>query len=101
VELASPEDFVPVPAGWEARSRSIGREGSVSFLHYDLYAQALSKLERGHDRDLEDVRQMVARDLIERGRLASYFAEIETQLYRYPAVDPASFRRRVEAIVSG
>jgi len=100
VELASPEDFVPVPAGWEERARSVGREGAVTFLHYDFYAQALSKLERGHDRDLEDVRQMLARGLVDGERLATFFDEIEPELYRYPAVDPRSFRRRVETALS-
>jgi hypothetical protein len=97
VELASPADFVPVPEGWEGRSRSVGREGSVTFLHFDLYSQALAKLERGHDRDLEDVSAMLARGLVERERLRACFGEIEPELYRFPAVDPASFRRRVEA----
>ena len=96
VELASPADFVPVPAGWEERSRSIGREGTVTFLHFDFYGQALAKLERGHDRDLEDVREMLARELVDPGRLMAYFEEIEPDLYRYPAIDPPSFRRRVE-----
>jgi hypothetical protein len=36
----------------------------VRFLHHDLYAQALAKLERGHDRDLDDVDQMLARGLV-------------------------------------
>jgi len=100
VELASPADFVPVPAGWEERARSVAREGSVTFLHYDLYGQALSKLERGHDRDLVDVREMIARGLVDPDRLGVFFAEIEPQLYRFPAIDPPSFRRRVEAILN-
>ena len=98
VELASPADFVPVPDGWQERSRSVTREGSVTFLHYDLYSQALAKLERGHDRDLVDVREMLERGLVERDRLRGYFEEIEPELFRYPAVDPASFRRRVEGV---
>lgn len=98
VELASPADFVPVPAGWEERSRSIGREGSVTFLHFDPYGQALAKLERGHDRDLADVREMLGRNLVDRERLKAFFAEIEPELYRFPAVDPGSFRRRVQAM---
>ena len=84
----------PVDAG-----PSIAREGSVSFLHYDLYSQALSKLERGHDRDLDDVHEMLGRGLVERERLRELFAEIEPELYRYPAIDPSSFRRRVETAV--
>ena len=98
VELASPADFVPVPAGWEDRSPSVVREGAVTFLHFDPYSQALAKLERGHDRDLADVHEMLARGLVDRDRLRGFHEEIEPELYRYPAVDPVSFRRRVEAI---
>ena len=100
VEVASPADFVPVPAGWQERARSVTREGSVTFLHYDPYGQALAKLERGHERDLEDVREMIARRLVDRDRLRRYFAEIGPELYRYPAIDPASFERRLEAMLS-
>lgn len=100
VELASPSDFVPVPDGWRERARSVAREGRVSFYHYDLYGQALAKLERGHDRDLADVREMLERGLVERERLRACFDEIEDELYRYPAVDPASFRRRVETALA-
>ena len=103
VELASPADFVPVPGGWKERSGSVAREGAVTFLHFDPYSQALAKLERAHDSDLADVREMLARGLVERDRLYRFYEEIEPELYRYPAIDPGSFRRRVEAItrVSG
>jgi hypothetical protein len=96
VELASPRDFIPLPIGWEERSPSVGREGRLTFKHFDLYSQALAKIERGHTRDLEDVRVMLERGLIEPDRLRAAFDEIEPQLYRFPAIDPADFRRRVE-----
>lgn len=96
VELASPRDFIPLPSGWEERSPSVGREGRLTFKHFDLYSQALAKLERGHARDAEDARVMVERGLVELGRLRAAFDEIEPQLYRFPAIDPADFRRRVE-----
>lgn len=96
VELASPRHFIPLPAGWEERSPSVGREGRLTFKHFDLYSQALAKLERGHPQDLEDVRVMLQRGLVEAGRLRSAFDEIEPQLYRFPAIDPPDFRRRVE-----
>ncbi len=38
--------------------------------HFDLYSQALSKLERGFDQDLEDVRAMRERGLIDPPRSA-------------------------------
>jgi hypothetical protein len=100
IELASPGDFIPLPAGWEERSPSIGREGRVTFKHFDLYSQALAKIERGHTRDLEDLRFMVESGLVETDRLRAAFDEIEPQLYRFPAIDPADFRRRFEDSLS-
>ena len=99
VELASPADFIPELAGWQERSPLIAREGEVFFHHYDLYAQALAKIERGHDQDIRDAREMTRRGLIEANRLMRFFEEIEPNLYRYPAIDPASFRRAVEEFV--
>jgi len=100
VELASPADFIPELPGWETRSRAIGTEGSLTFYHYDFYAQALAKIERGHAIDLEDVDQMIRRGLIEPPRLLELLDVIEPDLPRYPALDPPSFRRAVEAIVA-
>ena len=39
----------------------IKRIGFVTIRHYDLCAQALSKLERGYVRDVADVRAMLER----------------------------------------
>jgi hypothetical protein len=96
VELASPRDFIPVPAGWEDRSIFAAREGRLSFYHFDPYAQALAKIERGHAQDLEDVHALVERGLVDPSRALAYLDEVESELYRYPAVDAASFRSRVE-----
>ncbi len=96
VELASPADFIPVPPGWEERSRFIASERKVAFFHYDLYAQALAKVERGHAQDVADVRTMIAIKLVEPGAARRYFEEIQPYLYRYPAVDPQAFREAVD-----
>ena len=93
VELASPADFIPLPGGWRERSPFAGREGRLSFRHFDLYSQVLAKLERGHTQDMDDVREMLARDLVEKARLRACFVEIEPELYRFPAIDPTDFRR--------
>ena len=82
------------------RSIFVAREGSLSFYHFDPYAQALAKLERVHDQDLGDVRELVDRGLVEPVRALAYFEEIEPELYRFPAVDPRSFRKRVEEAVA-
>jgi hypothetical protein len=101
VELASPLDFIPVPPGWEDRSPEIARVGRVRFHHFDLYAQALAKHERGHRQDVADVREMSQRGLVTPSQLLAYFERVEPELYRYPAIDPPSFRRAVEEAVRG
>jgi hypothetical protein len=95
IEIASPDHFIPVRPGWEDRSPFIAREGRMSFHHFDLYAQALAKIERGHSQDRADVREMLGRGVIDAGRLVEEFESIEPLLYKYPAVDPPSFRRAV------
>jgi hypothetical protein len=97
VELASPDQFIPVPAGWEGRSPVVARIGRVTVHHYDLVAQALAKIERGHGRDLADVDAMLARELITSDEVRAMFARMEPELYRFPAIDPPSFRRAVDA----
>jgi hypothetical protein len=98
VELVSPADFLPVPEGWEDRSIFVAREGRLSFYHFDPYAQALAKVERAHAQDVEDVRELVARSLVDPARARAYFAEIEPELYRFPAIDPRSLRIRIEEV---
>lgn len=99
VELASPADFIPELPSWEGRSPFIIREGKVSYHHYDFYAQALAKIERGHTQDVGDVQEMLRRGLIDPARLWQFFVEIEPRLYRYPAIDPSAFRRAVREAV--
>jgi hypothetical protein len=101
VELAWPSQFIPVPAGWEGRSISEGNEGRLRFLHFDPYSQALAKIERGHAQDADDVAAMIERELVDRATLLASFDEIEPELYRFPALDAASFRRQVEAATRG
>jgi hypothetical protein len=97
VELASPPDFIPELPGWRERSPFVLREGRVDVHHFDLYSQALAKIERGFTQDLDDVNAMVGDGLVDRDHLRELFAEIEPQLFRYPAIDPRSFRAKVEA----
>lgn len=101
VELASPDGFLPELPGWRERSPFVAREGLVTVRHYDLYAQALAKLERGHARDLADVAAMLDRGLVAPARLRELHAAIEPQLYLFPAVDPPTLRAALEAALAG
>ena len=100
VEFASPDDFIPRLPEWRERSRFIAREETLDFYHYDFYSQCLSKIERGHRKDLADVRNMLSSGLVERGKLLALFEQIEPELLRYPAIDPADFRRAVETTIA-
>lgn len=96
IELAAPSHFVPELAGWEERSLFITREGRLSYLHYDFYSQALAKIERGHTQDRADVESMLGAGLVEPARLRQFFEAIVPNLYRYPSIDPASFRHALD-----
>lgn len=99
VELVCPSDFIPELPGWRERSAYAFTEGRVDVYHYDFYAQALAKLERGFEQDVDDVRAMRDRGLIDANGLLEQLAAIEPELFRYPAIDPPAFRERVEAFV--
>lgn len=100
VELASPLDFLPELPGWEERSRFRFRKGNLEVFDFDLYSQALSKLERGFELDLEDVHNMVSSGQIDPEMLCELFERVEPELFRFPAVNPAELRRTVESLGS-
>jgi hypothetical protein len=96
IELTSPADFIPELPDWRERSAFAFREGRVEVRHFDFYSQALSKIERGFAQDLEDVRSMLRDGLVDPERLKQLFEDIEPELFRYPAIDAAAFRGKVE-----
>jgi hypothetical protein len=96
VEFASPGDFIPLPEGWEERSPIAERRNRLTFRHFDPYSQALAKLERDHARDRADVQALISTGLVDPARLWSFYREIEPELYRFPAIDPAALRVRVK-----
>ncbi len=100
VELASPADFIPELPGWKQRSIFVEKAGKVACYHYDLYAQALAKIERSHAQDVADVQEMIGSGLVDPKLALRYFKEIEPRLYLYPAIDPASYRNSVVKMLS-
>lgn len=96
VELASPLDFLPEPAGWRDHSPFVVQEGPLTVRHMDPALQVLAKLERGFDQDLLDVQAMLARGLVDGSRVRSMFESIEDRLFRFPAVDADALRQSIE-----
>ncbi len=101
IELASPLDFLPALDGWQDRSPYVGSWGPLDVRHLDFRLQALAKLERGLDTDLDDVRAMLARNLVTAGELHEGFSAMRARLFRFPAVDEATLERRLNEVVGG
>jgi hypothetical protein len=69
--------------------------------HLDFRLQALAKLERGLETDLDDVRAMLDRDLVTAPELHEAFAAMRASLFRFPAVDVARFEGRLVEMTAG
>ena len=80
VKEASPADFIPLPAGSETRARYLGRFGRVDAFHFDPLSTALSKLARGFEEDLHDVRALLQHGFVTRQGLEEGWAEIAPRL---------------------
>lgn len=95
IEEASPAEFIPLPAGYEARSEFIGRYGQLDVFHFDLYSTALSKIERGTENDYADVLSLLHNRRLEMGQLTAFFEEI-LPLFATRSLrrDPENFRRK-------
>jgi hypothetical protein len=99
IELASLQDFLPPLPGWRDRSIFIGKYGQISFYHYDFIAQALSKLSRGYNRDIDDVQAMYEQKLFSLEKLRDCFKAIESESIRFPSLNPELLRNRIEQFI--
>jgi len=78
----------------------VERFGQLSVFHYDPYAQALAKIERGHAQDLRDIKSLFNEGLIAPDALMELYEKIEDELFRYPAIEPSDFRSAVTEAVA-
>lgn len=100
IEFASPKDFIPLPSQWETHAQYVGRYGQIEVFYFDFYSIALSKIERGTTRDIEDVKLLVAQQRIVLDELDAAYQEVLAQLGkgRYPKIIPERFAERYAAI---
>lgn len=104
IEIASPKDFMPVPTQWEAMSHYVGRYGDIEVFYFDFYSIALSKIDRGTTRDLQDVQLLVQQKAIDLPPLDGAFQDVMSQVQtpqgrmRYPRFDPTAFSARYQII---
>lgn len=101
IEEAYPGDFIPLPPGSEGRATFVERFGQVDVFLFDPYAIALSKISRGHDPDIQDVRAMLANGIIEPAELRRLFEAI-LPAYEARGVksDPVRYRRMLDLALS-
>jgi hypothetical protein len=98
VEMVSPAHFVPALPGWRDRCQFVMQIGRLAVHHFDPYTQALSKIERGHVRDMQDVQALIAEGIVDPARLRALLAEARSDLFRYPAIDPKSLFEAVDRL---
>jgi hypothetical protein len=100
VEFASPADFIPLPSQWEMHVQYAGRYGGVDVFYFDFYSIALSKIERGNSRDIDDVKLLVQQGIITLNELDEAYQEVLAQLGqgRYPRITPQRFSERYTAV---
>ena len=99
VEEVSPAHFIPLPEGHAGRARYLGRYGSLDAYHFDPYSTALSKIDRGTEKDFDDVRAMLRSGLIAWSRLEECYASIVPRFGRESLKqDPERLRRHFELL---
>jgi len=88
------------PAQWAAHAKYVGRYGKVDVFYFDLYSLALSKISRGSDRDLVDVRLLVQQKLIMLDELDAAYQEVLPRMGKRPYINlnPQRFAERYEIV---
>ena len=100
VEPVSAEKFIPLPSQWMAQSKWFGRYGTVDVFYFDFYSIALSKIQRGNTRDINDVRLLVQQKIITLQGLDAVYQEVLPQVGNCPYawLDPEHFAERYAAL---
>jgi hypothetical protein len=99
VEEVSPGDFIPLPEGHESRAIYEGTFGALAIYHFDPCSTALSKIERGTEKDFDDVKALLRAGLIAWTDLEQCFSRV-MQTYGRESLrqDAPRFRRHFEAL---
>jgi Nucleotidyltransferase of unknown function (DUF6036) len=101
VEFARPEHFVPPLPDSEDRHVFIETVDRVSYYHYDPYAQVLSKIVRGFERDIDDARQFVRAGVVDAEKLRKLVQQIPPPEYaKYPNLSQDAVKQAVEDFLS-
>lgn len=98
IEMAKPTDFVPSLPDEHHRHMTIGTYGNVTFMHFDPYSQVFSKIVRGHETDIADVKALVAADLVDMKKLCEMVKKLPNPNFaRYPQLNRLAVEAAVES----
>jgi len=102
VEPASPADFIPLPQGWRDRSPFLAQHGGLAVYAFDPLSTALAKIERGQERDVDDVLALCRTGALTIEQIVAGFDEIAPRIdtEALPRIREDDFRRKVEAFVT-
>lgn len=89
--------FVPVPADAQRRRVFIARHGQMDVYVIDPYVIALSKLDRGLDSDLDDIRFLAQTARIDLNQLERLVTSSEPHAREFD-LDPAAMRRHLAVV---
>jgi hypothetical protein len=104
IEFASPGDFMPLPAQWEARSEFIRRYGQIDAFYFDWYSIALSKTQRANPQDLVDIQLLIRRGIVDKTELDAVYQDVLNKIGNppydrlFPNLSSQRFSRNYQAI---
>lgn len=95
-----PGDLIPLPAGYQQRSRTIATFGDLAIRHFDPYATAFRFIARGDEPDYHLVLAFVRHGWIDLHeldeRLEALLPQFSMQTIQQ---DPAEFRRKYKGLL--
>jgi hypothetical protein len=100
----SPADVIPLPQGWQERSRvaTVGQDsgaGTLDLQHFDPYSVVLRLVARGDEPDYVAALEYVLHGWVEPSRLESLLADVVPRMTSETlAQDPAEFRRKFKGL---
>jgi hypothetical protein len=95
VEPASPADFLPIPSTVLARSRYVGRFGSLSVYYYDLPSLVIAKAARALERDLDDAERLIRAGQVEWGDVEATWNEVRASPLGWLRYEPQEIEQRL------
>jgi hypothetical protein len=101
IEFARPEEFVPPLPRTAQRHVFIDTIGTITFYHYDPYAQVFSKVARGFQRDLGDAREFIRSGMVDPRKLRALVAGLPDSAFaKYPSLSRDGIEKAIESFLA-